>query len=272
MILRCLIVLFMLCIIPTSAAETPADVSVEAYGLRVVGPLPKTVADERLRAFNWSSGTTVSLLITAPGGGLVQFDHKNSALTKFIDAKGNDLLPAPTKEAKTFGQPGFSLFPNISSDGKACVLEVTGQSIPAKDAGSIKLEGTLTLQIAKEKKEFVLKDIAVKKDSKLTAEKTELVIEKAGKPEWGDEPLGITLRSHNTDLDEVAEIKFFKADGTEIKARRTGSSKMGILGAMTVDWDYALKEAADAVTVKIYLWADLQKKKVPFILNVDVGL
>jgi hypothetical protein len=269
MILRWLAVLFV-CVVRSYTAETPSDVTIEACGLRVIAPLP--VAEDKLRAFNWSPGTTVALLIRAPGGGLVQFDHKNSALTKFIDGKGNDLLPGPNKEAKTFGTPGFSLFPNISPDGKACSIEVTAHSIPAKDSGAIKLEGTLTLLIAKEKKEFALKDVPLKKGSKITAEKTELVIEKAGKPEWGNEPLAITLRSHNTELDEVAEIKFFKDDGTEIKARRTGSSKMGILGAMTVDWDYVLADKVDALTVKVYLWADLQKKKVPFSLSVDVGL
>jgi hypothetical protein len=259
-----------------SAGEgAPTDVTVQAAGLRIVSELPAGVED-KLRSFNWTTGTTVTLLITSPAGGFVQFDHKNSAISKFTDDKETDLLAKP-KASKAASTSGFSLFPNVAADGKACSVEVCGPSTPVKGATSLKLEGVLTMLCAANKKEFEQKDVPLKSGSKITADKTELMIEKVGKPEWGNEDkqreqLSVTLRSHNSELDEVAEIRFFKTNGTEIEARRMGTSKMGILGAMTVDWDYILSEKADAATVKVYLWTDLQKKKVPFSLNLDVGL
>src|SRR5690242_5396967 len=104
----CLLIGIISCIAAEEPAKAPTpDVTVEAIGLRVVAPLPNSIKEENLRAFNWSPGTTVVLLINAPSGGLVQFDHKSSALTKFIDGKGSDLLAAPKTEGDTKKQGFF---------------------------------------------------------------------------------------------------------------------------------------------------------------------
>lgn len=242
------------------------DVKVEATGLRVVAPAKETA----LRAFNWQAGTTLALLISSDKGGFVQFDQKNSVVAKLVDDKGNDLL-TKSKGEPWFGIPGFGMLTNISKDGKACAVEVLAPLTPAKGAASIKLEGVLTMLCASDKKEHAQKDVPLKNGTKLTAGRVELAIDKIGKPEHGAEPLCLTLRS-TMELDEVAEVKFYRVDGGEIKSRRTGTSKMGILGAMTVEWDYNLAESADAATVKVFLWSDLQKKRVPFNLNINVGL
>ena len=257
-----------LALLSLSAARAGEDeVKVEVSGLRIVAP----VEDAAVRAFNWSPGTSVALLVKSPAGGLIQFDSKDSALSKFTDDKGNDLLAKPAKPSTFFGTIGFSLFSKISADGKACALEVNSPSVPAKGSAAIKLEGVIALLTATQKKEHVLKDVPIRDGSKVNAGNLELTIQKVGKPEWGDEPLSLAFRA-TKELDEVAEIRFFKADGTEIKSRSTGSSKMGVLGSMTVEWYYNLAEKADAATIKVFVWTDLQKKKVPLSLSVDVGL
>jgi hypothetical protein len=263
-------------------ASEPApvsDISIQTLGLKIDAPLPEGIKDDKMYSFSGNAGTTVSLLIFDPSGGIVLFDSENSKLTKFVDGKGSDLLAKPAKKGKDddqarhyFGSHGFSRFNTISADGKACKFEVSGPSIPAKGSGTIKIEGSLSLLCAKEKKEFVLKDLALKKGTKLNADKTELTIATVGKPDWGDEPLKVSLKAQDTELNEVAEIKFFKADGSEIKSHKRGSSKMGMLGAMTVEWDYVLSEKVESATVKMYLWVDMQKKSVPLNVSVDVGL
>ena len=121
------------------------------------------------------------------------------------------------------------------------------------------------------KTEFVQKDVVVRNGSKITAPDVEMTVEKVGKPDVGDEPLSLTLRA-TKNLDSIAEIKFFKADGKEIKSRSAGIAKMGVLGSLTVEWTFNLAESADTVTAKIYFWTDLKKKKVDFDLNVQAGL
>ncbi|MCY3018907.1 MAG: hypothetical protein NTW87_07760 [Planctomycetota bacterium] len=262
------------------AGEAADDLKVQATGLRLVAPAVS--ADESVRAFNWStadwsSGTTVALLVSRPGGGLVQFDANGSSLAKFADDKGTDLLAKPASDPaaadggkRKLVPAGFSLFPRVSQDGKFCAVELRGPALPARGASRLRLEGVIAMLCASRKAEFVQKDVALRNSSRITAANVELSICEAGKPETGVEPLGLTLRSYK-ELHEVAEIRFYKPDGTEIKSRRTGTSTLGVLGALTVDWSFSLAEKVDAATVKVFLWADLQKKQVPFALDIDVG-
>ncbi|MFH0939824.1 MAG: hypothetical protein V1899_11195 [Planctomycetota bacterium] len=244
------------------------DLTVEVSGLRIVA-LTENAA---VRAFDWSSGTSVALLVKSPSGGLVQFDSKNSVLSKFTDDKNNDLLTkSAQKKDAISSNVGFSMLSKISTDGKACALEINGQNVPTKGAAAIKLEGVIAMLTATKKKEYAMKDMPIRNGSKITADNLEIVIQKVSKPEWGDEQLSLTFRA-TRELDEVAEICFFKADGTEIKSRRVGSSKIGVLGSLTVEWNYNLTEKVDTATIKVFVWTDLQQKKTPFNLTVNVGL
>ena len=258
-----------------AADEKPSDLKVEASALRVVAPYSN--ADEALNAFgSRTPGTTVTLLIASPSDRIVHFDHAASAVAKFTDDKGNDLLaraagPVPPNGEAIVPQ-GFSLFPLISKDGKACAVEVSAPLLPAKGSAAVKLSGSVTMLCASATKEFIQKDVPVKNGSRIETPSLKLTLEHIGKPDVGDEPLSITLRSHNN-LDDVADVKFFKADGTEIKSRSIGGiSKMAVLGELTVEWCFNLAENADAVTLKLNMWTDVQKKKASFDLTIGPGL
>jgi hypothetical protein len=264
-----------------AAGEADNELKIEASGLRLVARAVSE--DESVRAFNWSladwaPGTAVALLVTAPKGGLVQFAGADSTLTKFTDDKGTDLLARPAVEAvnpqrgamRSTGNTGLSLFPKVSKDGRFCAVEVHTPNLPAKGASRLRLEGIITMLCATEKTEHAQTGVPLRKSATITAPNLELVICEAGKPEMGDEPLGLTLRA-SRDLDDVAEIRFYKPDGSEIKSRRTGTSKLGLLGALTVDWSYNLAEQVDSATVKVFLWKEMRKTKTPFQLDIDVG-
>ncbi len=273
---------WMLCILvlvvtgfSVAAEDKPSDLKVEASGLRVIAPF--SVNDEALNAFgSRTPGTTATLLITSPSDRIVHFDHASSTITRFTDDKGNDLLAKPagpaTPNPEKIVQQGLALFPQISKDGKACAVEVNAPVLPAKGSTSIKLAGTLTLVCASATKEIVQKDVPVKNGSKIDAQKLALTLVQVGKPLVGDEPLSITLRSHES-LDDLADVKFFKADGTEIKSRSVGGlSKMAVLGELTVEWCFNLAEMSDAVTIKLFVWSDRQVKKTNFELTIGPGL
>jgi hypothetical protein len=260
--------LVLCCAAQLVAEDAPSEIKVEADGIRVVAQ--RKADDESMRAFNWATGTTVSLMLSSSKGGLIHFDPESSAIAKFLDGKGNDMLSKPA-DYKGFGSIGFSMFPKISADGKACSIEVNSPHLPAKGTTQIKLEGVITLLCATNKTEHVQTNVALKDGTKITCPDLELTINNVAKPDFGDDPLGLTIRSKKK-LDSVAEIRFFKADGSEIKARRTGSSQMGIFGDLTVEWSYNFPEKVDLATVKVYVWSDLKKQKVPFSLDVGVGL
>ncbi len=252
-----------------ATAENDAALKLDVNGLRVVAPV---ASDEKaLAPFNWTPGTTISLLIQSPAGGLVQFDAKNSLLTKFSDEKGTDLLAQPAGEKPGTPPAGFSMFPKVSDDAKYCAVEITSPALPAKGSTQIDVEGIVAVLCASTKSEQAAKDVALRNGSKFSVPGLEFTIDNVGKPDFGAEPLALTLRAYR-DLDEVAEVRFVRADGGEIKARRTSTSKMGIFGNLTVEWCYSLAEKCDVATVKVYRWTDLQKKKLPFRLSVRVGL
>jgi hypothetical protein len=260
-----------------SAGEAESDLTVEAQGLRLVAKA--TSNDESLRPFGSQPGTSVALRIASAAGGLIQFDSESSTISRFTDDKGNDLLArATSKKTNVTGEvvdvvelAGFGMFPKISKDGKSCALEVLAPNLPAKGCTRMKLEGVITMLCASQKNEQAIKDVAVKNGTKIAAPGLDLTLDNVGKPDFGEDPFSVTVRSHSK-LDNVAEIRFFKADGSEIKSHQTGTSKMAILGSLTVEWTYSLAEKADVATVKIFSWADMQKKKVAFKLDVDVGL
>jgi hypothetical protein len=249
--------------------EESSDLKVESSGLRVVAPIRNS--DELLHAFSArTAGTTVTLLVESGAGGFIKLDQAASSVSKFTDDKGNDLFARKSAD-EPVGASTLTFTPVISRDGKACSLEVSAPNAPAKGAVALKLSGTITMVCATAKTEFVQKDVLLKNGSKITAPDLNLTVEKVGKPDVGDEPLSLTLRATKT-LDSIAEIKFFKADGKEIKSRSAGIAKMGVLGSLIVEWTFNLAEPADAVTAKIYFWTDLKKKKVDFDLNIQAGL
>ena len=254
-----------------AAEDKPAELSIETAGVRVVAPFKS--ADVALNPFgNRIAGTCVALLITSPAN-FIHFDASESAITKFADDKGKDLLanvagPAPVIELLT--PKGFGA-PVISKEGNACAIEVNAPLLPEKGSTTLKLAGTITMVCASGKKEIVQKDVPVKDGSKIEADGLKMTFEAVGKPQFDKDPLSITLTSHDA-LDRVADVKFFKPDGTEIKSRSTMKQSAAVLGSLTVDWSFNLAEAADVVTVKIYLWSDLQKKKQNFELTISTGL
>jgi hypothetical protein len=259
--------------------EKPAELTVEAAGLRVIAPF-KT-ADAALNAFSSQTpGTCVSLLISSPTDHFVHFDSHDSVITKFTDDRGKDLLAKTSGPTPPDGEPlvqqGFSLFPQISKDGKACAVEITAGLLPDKGAAAIKLSGVIAMLSSSAKREFIQKDVALKPDSKIVADDLKLSIARVEVPDRtderaGHEALAVTLRAHQ-ELDRIAEMKFYNADGKEIFSRSAGVTKMGVLGTLTVDWTFNLAERADTVIVKIYLWSDFQTKKQNFDLAISTGL
>ena len=243
------------------AAEEPdTGLTLDVCGLKVIG---SNTLDT-----TFSPGVTVSLRVTSANGGLVQFDSKGSSLTKFSDEKGHDLL---TKVDAERGNTGFDNHPKISADGKCCEVDIQTPNMPAKGSTNINIAGVVSMLVASRIKEQIQNKIPLVNGSKLALQNVDLTIDKVGKPELSDAPFGLTMRS-NSELDQIADIRFFKGDGSEIKSKRTSTSRTELLSARTIEWDYSLAEKVETATIKVYIWTDAQKKRIPFELKVGAGL
>jgi hypothetical protein len=255
-----------------SAEDPPADsLKVEARGLRIIADSIDAEVDEGMRPFGQLPGTTIAVHVQYPKGGLIKFDMQNSTISKFIDEKGNDLLAPRGGDVRPIGNTAFSMSPALSRDGKTCTMEISAPNIPVKSSSYIKVEGMLSMLTASEKSELSQKDVAMRNGSSITLGKHDLSIDKVGKPLLGDEPLGFTLQSQS-EMNDVAEIRFYKADGSEIKSRRVSTSKTQIQGMLKIEWDYALAEKVEIATVKLVLWSNLKAVRAPFSLLLSTGL
>ena len=134
------------------------------------------------------------------------------------------------------------------------------------------LGGTLVFDCARNKRETIVEKVALKSGSKIAGpDNLVLELEQAGRPDYGRDAWSFVLRS-GRELDDLAEIKFFKPDGAEIKSTRTSTSALSIFGATKIEWNYSLAEKVDAATVKLYTWTDMKKKRLDFDLKVELGL
>lgn len=261
-----------LCVAALAGEASPAGVTVQAHGLRIVKPAPG--GDDKLRAFNWFSGTSVSLLITVPQGGLLEVDRKASKLTAFTDDKGKDLTKAEdTKQQRFSRDAGFSMSSNISEDGKVCVSEVDAPGVPSKGATVMTVNGTLVFRAATKKQDFTAENVALKAGSAIKAGAVAFNITETGKPQWGgdDDAFAVTLEAKQ-DVSSIAGIEFFDAAGKKIEAKRGSSSSMSFGNNVTVTWQYNLKAKADAAKIVVSYWTDMQKLTVPVDLKVGLGM
>jgi hypothetical protein len=247
------------------AEDGGSKATVTAYGLRVV-PKPFE-GNDMMRAFNAFEGTSLAILVHQPSGGLISFDSEASKIESFTDDKGKDLL----KSTSDFGMPALPMSPDISEGGKAVVIEVHGGQSPTQGATALKVKGKFVFNAATQKKSYTHKDLEIKADAVIEAGPIPLTIGKAGKPEWGEEPLEIVLQAKKR-LDEVASIRFLDADGKEIESNESGSMTMAFGEEVSVERSYALTKMVDKVTVEVSYWTDMKTIEIPVDLTVSLGL
>lgn len=243
--------------------------AVEAKGIRIVGEgYGKTEFGAELRPFNWSPGTSIALLVLHSAGGLIEIDEDASKFTQFTDDKGTKL---DAKKSK-FGNNAVNIsFPKISKDGKAALVELGVDGLPAKGASSISVKGEIAAVTGSKKKTEKSVAIGLKKGQKITVGKYKFEVSKVAKPQFGEDPLEITLDVKGGDLDKVAKFQFLKPDGTPIKTSDSGSSTMSFGKLKSVSKSFRIGEKATKAILSLELWLDRKAVKIPVDVKVSVG-
>jgi len=219
--------------------------------------------------------------VTVPEGGLVSVNREKTQLTRLADDKGTELKAAES----AFGMH-MGMQPQISADGKACLIEVSGEGVPAKGAASLTAAGTIYLQCGSRKETAKQENVALKVGAKIVAGPISFEISKVGKPESSFEFTGmpgapaatppgekfeVTLRT-NKDCSNIAGIAFLDATGKDLGAKPGMSSSMAFGGMMTVEKSFVLPRKVAAATISITYWADLKEVATPFDLTATLGL
>lgn len=242
------------------------DVSVE--GIRIVGDgYGETQFGAELRAFNWSPGTSIALMVSRPEGGLIDFDDDNSKITSVVDDTGNRLDRGESK----FGQrPASFSMGNVSKDGKAGLIELSTLGRPAEGAKSISAKGTLILVTGTTQATQKSKSFKIAKGTKVEVGDLRFEVTEAGKPRFGSGAAAISLRTKQP-IDIIAEWHILTAEGKEVEIREGGTMRMGFAGQMTTDKELVLEQELDEAILSLKVWTDRKEVEVPIDLNVTLG-
>jgi hypothetical protein len=146
----------------------------------------------------------------------------------------------------------------------------TGQP-PADGATKVVVKGTVVLKVGGKQSEVATKPVELKKGTVLVfGDRLELTISKAGKPEWGDDPLQIVVTAAR-ELDLVAEVRFSDAEGNAIESQASGSSTSRNSDQVITTLSYSLKKMVEKAIVTVVFWDDLKKVEVPYDLTIGLG-
>jgi hypothetical protein len=243
------------------AADAAAGWKVEVGGVRVVAPPPDGNND--LRAFNWSPGVTVSLVLIAPQGSIVSVDRNASKIDSFTDDKGTDLMTHDN-----FGDSNFSTGFGSNKAGKSVLVEAHGSGRPAKGATQFKLSGKVAVQTASQTKVVSADNVELKLGSELNLGEMKFTI--SGVRLQGKD-FAVTLQSKQ-DPEGISHLEFYDASGAKIESHRDSSSSWGMQGDTTYNWEFTLKKQIDKAKIVATMWADLKTTEVPVSVKVDLGL
>jgi hypothetical protein len=250
--------------IMSSDSLAAEETTITVEGIRIVSQ--GYTGQEDMRAFSWTEGTTLCLLVFREKGGIVDFRKDDSQLEVMTDDKGTDLTKTERKSTWS-ASAGFGGFPKKSDDGKAILLEVTAPSVPAPDAAAVTLKGKIVLSVGKETKTTENKDTPITIDSKVKAGDMEFEISSVGKPSWGDAKLCVTFNGKG-DSSVIKDIQFFDESGKEVEAERSMTSSWGD----SFQWQYNLSEKVNSANIKVITWTDLRNVAVPFEIKAGIGV
>lgn len=242
---------------PAPKPEPPKPLpppEIQVTGLRIVGPGQGPSRDE-LRAFNWSSGTSVYIVIKMPAGaGIVEIDNRASHIESFTDDTGFDLA-----ERSEVGS-----FPDVMADGSAAGVELRSDFRPTPAATRLNAKGTIAIAVSPGSK-------PTKATMKLAQGATAKVgndaitIDEFDESESGVD-VGFSLP--RTLYQMIKDTKFFDAKGQPIEADRMGRG----YGGDTAFMSYRFPAGTASVTMELDMWQDLRVEKVAFDVTAGIGL
>jgi hypothetical protein len=244
-----------------AADEKKSSFTAQVSGLSVHKPVP---AKKKERFTFVQTGTILEVTFLSDDKYILGVDAKASKLDQFTDDKKSKL-----NSGSLFGGPNWlGGFPQLAPDGERCVVQINGQTPPAKGANKVLAKGTIILKCGAEEKTTEKKDITIKMGAETTVGAFTIKVSGEGSNFSGP---GIEIVSEER---IVKSAHFFDAKGAAIELNTppfmhpvfAGGGKM--LHALT----YNLPKKIDKVSVKIAYFAKVESLPAPFDLSVGLGL
>ncbi len=250
------------------AAAGPAGrgPTVKVISLQVVRAMS---AQEREIAMVGSEGTSLKLLVSAPGRSLMSMDWAQCKLTSFRDDKQTDLA-----DRRPWGKrPGWigPVSPRISKDRQMCVVEVRSPRGPAAGAKQIILTGRLALRSGSAVKTARQPAMKLVRGSVISAGPIALKVASVRTDGWGGAKMILTLSSAES-TDVIEAITFVGPDGKAIPHSVLSTGRRGVGDKTTYEITYALDRKADAIGVKVAYYSKVETLIVPLDISIGVGL
>lgn len=247
------------------------EMKVEVNGVRVVGKgysSKKDAMNGELRAFNWSAGTSVALLVKSDGAKIVSLNEKKSKITVFSDDQGTDFMKVKSRFSNN---PYKFEWSKVSEDGVALGTTIASDGLPAKGAKSLIIKGELVVATGSKFEEKKSEKVKPEDGGVVEVGGFSFKISNAGDPEWGEMKFQVTL-STSTDLDAIQGFVFYDQDGKKLESEDSGSGTSSFGSKTTYSKTFQFKDKPAHLVMGLNLWTDLEVVTVPIDLNVGAGL
>lgn len=229
---------------------------VQLAGLRVVGPGHGLNGTE-LRAFRQQSGTTLALLVQMPESRkIVDVDDSKCSLVEFRDDLGHDMLDGVD----------WSGFPEISSDRRLALIEVTSRSRPSPDASRVFAKGTLHVDVASSENTEKIERLDLEIGTKVNVRQEGIQVMKVEAENGG---LTLVLQISQAFKSSLKDVRFYTSDGNLVSFWGQGSFSFGRAAQMEYNLD--TESIPEFLRVEIDLWQERESLKLPFGMESGVG-
>jgi len=241
---------------PAKKAAAPAKAAAPTVSVAAIRVVGQGYGEDGREAqpFNESPGVGLALVVQAKDGGIIAFDDDASALGEINDSEGNSLLD----------NASIWPFPKLTKDGKAVVIEMKTQGVPAVGSTHVTAKGTITITIATGSKPVKVPGVKLA-DGTIFKVGTNLInIEDVTTD--GDST-SLTLKSTTTVMGSIKGWKFLDAKGAEIELSDRGYSRSNEDASKSI----SLKTTAKTVTLVVDVWQGLKQAAIPFDVKAGLG-
>ena len=222
--------------------------AVQLAGLRITGSGHGLNGSE-LRAFNQRSGTSLALVVQAPGKkNIVEVDNNKCSLLEFTDDRGQDLLDGIHWDS----------FPSISKDGHLALVEVTSKNRPSEGASRLFARGTIHLRVAASETTEKIENLKLSVGAKTKVGQEVIEVMKV---QQENDDLTIVLQINRKFAKNMKDIRFYTPKGNLLKIWSRGSFTFG--NASQLDYSLETNSTPEALIVEIDLWQELEILEIP---------
>lgn len=235
------------------AAAKAAAPTVSVAGIRVVGQGYGEDGREA-QPFNESPGVGLALVVQSKDGGIIAFDSDATALGEVSDSEGNSLLD----------NASIWPFPKLTKDGKAVVIEMKTQGVPAVGATFVTAKGTITVTTATGSKATKVPNVKLANEATFKLGTGVITIEDVS---TDDTSTSLSFKGTQTVMGSIRGWKFLDAKGVAIESSDRGYSRSND----TVYKPFGLTTTAKVITLELDVWQGLKQAAVPFDVKAGLG-